>query len=96
LKPEILVFPRKYGRFFVRINVLTNKYGIGYGIDMVRTGTTKGTTMNISKIYEQAEKIAKMPRKARRLHISRVCRANPGLNVYDLQDIINLYATASK
>ena len=51
--------------------------------------------MNISDIYLQAEKIAKLPRKARRMHISRVCKKYPYLNVYDLQEIIGLYLSVS-
>ena len=60
-----------------------------------RNKTTKENEMNISDIYLQAEKIAKLPRKARRLHISRVCKKYPDLNVYDLQEIIGLYLSAS-
>jgi hypothetical protein len=50
--------------------------------------------MNIPKIYESARKIAKMKRRARRVHIARICRENPYLNEYDLRDIIALYANA--
>jgi hypothetical protein len=51
-------------------------------------------TININEVYKAAEKIAMMPRKARRLHCGKLLAKYPGLNTYDLDDIIGLYLNA--
>ena len=49
--------------------------------------------MTTTAIYEACQKIARMKRRARRLHIARLVKKT-GINVYDLNDIIGLYLYA--